>query len=64
MSKSIYQMQSSLASISSMVNPAIQNIYSSIDSISDILLPINMDYLQRIIETQESVKRSQYKLSK
>ncbi|NMB97456.1 MAG: hypothetical protein GYA02_12745 [Clostridiaceae bacterium] len=57
-SKSIYQMQSSLASISSMVNPAIQNVYSSIDSISDILLPINMDYLQRIIETQESVKRS------
>lgn len=57
-SKSIYQMQSSLVSISSMVNPVIQNIYSSIDRISDILLPINMDHLQRIIETQESVKMS------
>lgn len=53
----VLKMQSAIASSSTMI-AAVQNFYSEINAIRDILQPNNMEYMRRALESQESLRRA------
>lgn len=52
------KMQSVIASSTAMTNSAVQNFYSKINAIRDILQPNNMEYIRRALESQELLRRA------
>ncbi|MEN2775223.1 hypothetical protein ABCY62_09275 [Acetivibrio clariflavus] len=54
----ILKMQSAIASSIAMTNAAVQNFYSEINAIRDILQPNNMEYIRRALESQELLRRA------
>ena len=55
--KSIIEIQSVLASKTSIFNETIKNYYSEINAIRDILQPINMEYVRTSLEGQEIFRK-------
>jgi vacuolar-type H+-ATPase subunit E/Vma4 len=53
----VLKMQSAIASSSAII-AAVQNFYSEINAIRDILQPNNMEYIRRALESQESLRRA------
>ena len=53
----VLKMQSAIASSSAII-AAVQNFYSEINTIRDILQPNNMEYIRRALESQESLRRA------
>jgi hypothetical protein len=52
------KMQPAIASSTAMTNAVVQNFYSEINAIRDILQPNNMEYIRRALESQESLRRA------
>lgn len=52
------KMQSVIASSRAMTNAAVQNFYSEINAIRDILQPNNVEYIRRALESQEHLRRA------
>ena len=53
----VLKMQSAIASSSAII-AVVQNFYSEINAIRDILQPNNMEYIRRALEIQESLRRA------
>lgn len=56
--KPIIEMQSALASTTSMIDATIKNYYSGISAIRDILQPVNMEYVKTALENQEALRKA------
>ncbi|GFN35657.1 hypothetical protein [Tepidimicrobium xylanilyticum] len=52
------KMQSVIASSTAMTNSAVQNLYSEINAIRDILQPNNVEYIRRVLESQEHLRKA------
>lgn len=51
------KMQSAIASSSAII-AAVQNLYSEINAIRDILQPNNVEYIRRVLESQEHLRKA------